>query len=151
MAHGDFVYWKGFHELLSDLEEKRPSYLAAVQALFQVFSLSILQNPHHPSLANALPLSQTQHKYLRLAKSAAIEHLASKHLADVIDAYGFTEYELDSALARSDKEPYQALFEEGAQRSEMSGTGMSHLWPMMVDTRHMWKKIEAEKAGQAKL
>ena len=151
MAHGDFVYWKGFHELLSDLKQQRVSYYDPVKAIFEVFSLSVLQNPHHPSLANALPLSQSQHKSLRLAKSTAIKSLKSKHLADIIDAYGFTEYELDSVLARSDKEPYEALFEEGAQRSEMSGSGMSHLWPMMVDTRQLWKRIEAEKAGKPRL
>ena len=151
MAHGDFVYWKGFHELLSDLEQNKIAYLEPIKALFQVFGLSVLQNPHHPSLSNALPLSQSEHKSLRLAKSAAIQSLTTKHLEDIIQAYGFTEYELDSALARSDKEPYQALFEEGAQRSEMSGSGMSHLWPMMVDTRQMWKRIEAGKAGKSKL
>ena len=124
MAHGDFVYWNGFFELLSDLEKSQPPFLEQVKSLFQVFGLSVLQNPHHASLANALPLSQSQHKSLRLAKSAAIESLKANHLASIIEAYGFTEFELDSALARSDVEPYQALFEEGAVRSEMSGNGM---------------------------
>ena len=58
---------------------------------------------------------------------------------------------MDSALARTDKEPYAALFEEGAVRSEMSGNGMAHLWPMMVETRQMWRQIEEEKGGKAKL
>ena len=151
MAHGDFVYWKGFYELLSDLEQTKPPYLASVKALFLAFTLSVLQYPHHSSLASALPLSQSQRKSLRLANSAVIEDFKSNHLADVIEAYGFTEYEMDSALARSDKEPYEALFEEGAKRSEMSGNGMSHLWPMMVETRQMWKRIEEEKASKAKL
>ena len=151
MAHGDFVYWNGFFELISDLEKSQPPFLDQVKSLFQVFGLSVLQNPHHPSLANALPLSQSHHKSLRLAKSTAIENLKANHLASIIEAYGFTEYEMDSALARSDTEPYEALFQEGAVRSEMSGMGMSHLWPMMVDTRQMWKKIEEETAGRAKL
>ena len=151
MAHGDFVYWNGFHDLLIQLESNNVFYYEAVGALFNVFSLSVLETPHHPSLAHAVTLSQPQYKTLRLAKSAAIESLTQKHLADIIEAYGFTEYELDSALARSDTEPYQALFEEGAVRSEMSGNGMSHLWPMMVDTRQMWRKIEEQKAGKAKL
>ena len=127
MAHGDFVYWKGFYELLSELEKSRPPFLEPIKALFQVFGLSVLQNPHHPSLANALLLSQSEHKSLRLAKATAIEFLKTNHLAHIIDAYGFTEYEMDSALARSDTEPYEALFQEGAVRSEMSGNGMSLL------------------------
>jgi acyl-CoA oxidase len=125
MAHGDFVYWNGFFELISDLEKSQPPFLDQVKSLFRVFGLSVLQNPHHPSLANALPLSQSQHKSLRLAKSTAIETLKANHLASIIEAYGFTEYEMDSALARSDTEPYEALFQEGAVRSEMSGFGMS--------------------------
>jgi acyl-CoA oxidase len=151
MAHGDFVYWRGFSELLEDMEGKSVPFSEPVKALFHVFALSILQNPHHPSLANALPLSQSQHKSLRLAKSSAIDDLATNHLDQIIEAYNFTEFELDSAMARSDKTPYEALFEEGAVRSEMSGNGMSHLWPMMVDTRQMWRRIEEEKAGRAKL
>ena len=66
---------------------------------------------------------------LKHATSSVIGNLRANHLKTIIDAYGFTEYELDSALARSDVEPYEALFEEGAKRSEMSGSGMSHLWP----------------------
>lgn len=151
MAHGDFVYWKGFSELLSNMEGKNVSFIEPVKSLFHVFGLSILQNPHHPSLANALPLSQSQHKSLRLAKSSAIENLAANYLDQIIEGYDFTEFELDSAMARSDKNPYEALFEEGAVRSEMSGNGMSHLWPMMVDTRQLWKRTEQEKAGRAKL
>lgn len=61
------------------------------------------------------------------------------------------EFELDGALARSDKEPCEALLEESAVRSEMSGNGMSHLWPMMVDTRHLWKKVEEGRPGSSKL
>lgn len=151
MAHGDFVYWKGFYDVLQQLEKQQPDYFAAVQSLYNVFVLSVLQTPHHATLASALPLSQAQWKSLRLAKNAAVDELAAKYFDRIINAYGFTEFELDSALARSDKEPYEALFEEGAVRSEMSGNGMSHLWPMMVDTRQLWRKIEEEKAGRAKL
>lgn len=151
MAHGDFVYWKGFFELLQDLEKQHLEFEDPVRSLFNVFALSILQTPHHPSLASALPLSQSQWRSLRLAKTAAVDDLALNFFDQIIDSYGFTEFELDSALARSDKEPYEALFEEGAVRSEMSGNGMSHLWPMMVDTRQLWRKIEEEKAGRSKL
>lgn len=151
MAHGDFVYWKGFHDVLQQLEKQNLDFLAAVRSLYDVFVLSVLQTPHHPTLASALPLSQAQWKNLRLAKTAAVDELASKYFDQIINAYGFTEFELDSALARSDKEPYEALFEEGAVRSEMSGNGMSHLWPMMVDTRQLWRKVEEEKASRTKL
>ena len=94
----------------------------------------------------ALPLSLEQQKWLRHAYDTALDSLATRHLADLIEAYGFTDYELDSALARPDQTPYEALL-EGAKKSEMSGTGMSHLWPMMVDTRQIWKRLQKEKAS----
>jgi acyl-CoA oxidase len=145
MAHSDFVYWRGFCALLTDLDEREPSFLAQVHLLHDVFALSILQHPHHPTLAHALPLSTIQQRALRAAFESAVDQLATNHLSMIIDAYGFTEYEMDSALARTDKSPYEALFEEGAKRSEMSGNGMRHLWPMMVDTRQIWRRVEGEQ------
>lgn len=82
------------------------------------------------------------------AYRSAIKNLATNHVSQIIDAYGFTEYELDSALARADQTPYEALL-EGARKSEMNN--MQHLWPMMVDTRGIWKEIERERVGKAKL
>ncbi|KAK5705294.1 hypothetical protein LTR97_002412 [Elasticomyces elasticus] len=155
MAHSDFVYWRGFRDLLQPLQQEKPAFLDQITALFRVFSLSILHNPHHPSMAQALPLSYTQQRSLRAAHDAAVEELATNHLTGIIEAYGFTSYEMDSALARADRTPYEALFEEGAKSSEMSGDKMKHLFEMMVDTRQLWKRIEAAKAQkgdmQAKL
>ncbi|KAK5718220.1 hypothetical protein LTR17_015793, partial [Elasticomyces elasticus] len=103
----------------------------------------------------ALPLPYPQQRSLRAAHDAALEDLATNHLTGIIEAYGFTSYEMDSALARADRTPYEALFEEGAKNSEMSGDKMKHLFEMMVDTRQLWKRIEAAKAQkgdmQAKL
>lgn len=146
MAHSDFVYWKGFRELLDNLEQLPPQFIEPIRSLYIVFTLSVLQHPHHTTLAHALPISQAQQRALRSAHDAAIEELASEHLHDIIEGYGFTEYEMDSALARADKTPYEALFEEGAKRSEMSGNGMSHLWPMMVDTRKTFERIQEARA-----
>ena len=112
-----------------------------------MFALSTIQDPHHPSLAQALPLSLDQQKLLREAYAEALEDYATNRVASIVEAYGLTEYELDSALAKADQTPYEALL-EGAKRSEMSGAGMSHLWPIMVDTRQMWKRIEEEKSNK---
>lgn len=150
MAHCDFVYWNGLQDVVNQLESAGASFAPAIKSLAQVFSISIIQDPHHPSLAQALPLSPSMQKHLRSAYASALDDLAYNHVAAIIDAYGLTEYELDSALARSNQTPYEALF-EGAQKSEMSGRQISHLWPMMVDTRQTWKKIEQERKEQAKL
>lgn len=101
-------------------------------------------------LAPPLSLTHQARKLLAQAYRDAINDMAEHHVAKIIDAYGFTEYELDSALARADQTPYAALL-DGAKRSEMNN--MQHLWPMMVNTRRIWQEIEAEKrrGQQAKL
>jgi acyl-CoA oxidase len=50
---------------------------------------------------------------------------------------------MDSALARSDMNPYEALF-QGAQKSEMNQ--MQHLRPLIISARSIWKQV-----GEAKL
>ena len=147
MAHCDFVYFRQLLDIVQRLEASNESYAPAMRATARVFALSTIQDPHHPSLAQALPLSLDQQKLLREAYAEALEDYATNHVASIIDAYGLTEYELDSALAKADQTPYEALL-EGAKRSEMSGAGMSHLWPIMVDTRQIWKRLEEEKGNK---
>ncbi|KIW87101.1 uncharacterized protein Z519_12212 [Cladophialophora bantiana CBS 173.52] len=57
---------------------------------------------------------------------SAVEDLASNQVDAIVSAYGLTEYELDSALARTNQTPYETLF-HGAQTSEMSGKKMPHM------------------------
>jgi acyl-CoA oxidase len=99
------VYWKRLQEVVSRLQAANESYAPAMQLLAQVFALSILQNPHHPSLCQALPFSTSRQKSLRAAYANALDELATRYVVDIIVAYGFTEYELDSALARADQTP----------------------------------------------
>ena len=150
MAHSDFNYWRGLWDVMDTLKSANEAFLAPMLSLAQVFSLSIIYQPHHSSLAQALPLPASQLSSLRAAYDEAINDFADNHVQTVVEAYGLTEYELDSAFARADQTPYEAIF-EGAKRSEMSGEGVRHLWPLMVETRGLWKKIEEEERGRAKL
>ncbi|KAI1612554.1 acyl-CoA dehydrogenase/oxidase C-terminal [Exophiala viscosa] len=147
MAHGDFIYWKGFWNVVD--HNGNEDFYPSLNALAQVFSLSILQNAHF-ALTPPLSLPQKARNLLAEAYRNAINDLADSHVARIIDAYGFTEYELDSALARADETPYEALL-NGAKKSEMNN--MQHLWPMMVDTRRIWREVEQDKqrGQQAKL
>ena len=149
MAHCDYTYFRGLWAVVDSIADQ--PFAVHMRALAHVFSLAALFNPHHPSLAQALPLPATQLSALRKAYSDALAAFAdSGSVAAVIDAYGLTEYEMDSALARSGQTPYEALL-AGARASEMSGEKMAHLWPMMVDTRQIWRRVEVEREGRAKL
>jgi acyl-CoA oxidase len=107
--------------------------------MFQ-FSLSILQDAYKDLIGEVF-VSKTQQEFLREAYADAIEAFA-KHTPFFVDGFGFTEYEMDSALARGDKNPYEALF-EGAQKSEMNH--MQHLRPAIIGARHIWRNLEKSK------
>ncbi|KIW94371.1 uncharacterized protein Z519_04347 [Cladophialophora bantiana CBS 173.52] len=139
MAHGDFIYWKGFWEAVDNIPSGE-LYKESMVVLAQLFSLSIMTSAHIVQCP-LLTLTAAHRASLRLAYDAVIVEVAEKHAQNVINAYGFTEFELDSALARSDQSPYEALL-DGAQKSEMNH--MQHLWLMMVDTRKMWKQAQRD-------
>lgn len=137
MAHCDLVYWEGFRDVASSCD---PKLSAPVEALGQVFSLHMLQNAHK-DLFDSYALNPNQRQWLKESYHDAIEELA-RHTETIVKAYGFTEWEMDSALAKKDQTPYEALF-QGAKRSEMNS--MQHLWPLIISTRNIWKEVNGQK------
>ena len=137
MAHGDFVYLTGLWDVISQPESA--PFREPLTAVAHVFGLSIVVHAHK-DLLPPYALSAEQRKALRAASETALALFAEKWVGYFIESYGFTEYEMDSALARAEETPYEALL-NGARGSEMSGAGMQHLWPMMVDTRELWKRV----------
>lgn len=71
-----------------------------------------------------------------------LNEFADSYAGKIVDGFGFTEWELDSVLARQNETPYQALM-HGAMSSEMNE--MKHLWPMIVEARKLWKGVESAK------
>ncbi|PGH18677.1 hypothetical protein AJ80_04425 [Polytolypa hystricis UAMH7299] len=139
MAHCDLVYWAEFWEVIR--AAAGCEFIEQLTALVQVFSLFILQSAHKDIYAPHA-LSEQQRRTLTSAYDKAIENLAS-HSRTIIEAYGFTDFEMDSALARPDMSPYEALF-KGAKDSEMNN--MREVWPLIVDATKMWARLDSEKA-----
>ncbi|KAI1996765.1 hypothetical protein LOZ51_002927 [Ophidiomyces ophidiicola] len=139
MAHCDFVYWRGFWSIVDKVSGSE--FHPQLEALAQVFSLCILQAAHKDIFAPH-SLSELQRNTLLSAYDQAIETLAM-HSQTIIDAYGFTDFEMDSALARPDMDPYEALW-QGAKQSEMNNC--RNIWPLIIDARKIWGRVEAEKA-----
>jgi acyl-CoA oxidase len=104
------------------------------------FSLSILQDAYK-ELIGEESVSRVQQNLLKEAYVEAIERL-SANAQFFVDGYGYTEYEMDSALARAGKTPYEALW-EGAQKSEMNH--LQHLRPAIIGARSIWQNIESSK------
>ena len=137
MAHCDLVYWKGLWEIAADAD---PQFREPLTGIAQVYSLATLVTAHH-DLVSPHALTAVQTKLLRSAYDSTIEDFATRHMQEFIQGYGFTEYEMDSVLARADQTPYEALL-DGAKASEMNR--MQHMWPTLVDTRNMWKQPGAK-------
>ncbi|KAI2081686.1 hypothetical protein LOZ36_006150 [Ophidiomyces ophidiicola] len=132
MAHCDFVYWRGFWSIVDKVSGSE--FHPQLEALAQVAAHKDIFAPHS--------LSELQRNTLLSAYDQAIETLAM-HSQTIIDAYGFTDFEVDSALARPDMDPYEALW-QGAKRSEMNNC--RNIWPLIIDARKIWGRVEAEKA-----
>lgn len=86
-------------------------------------------------------MSRKQQDLLKEAYEDSIDEL-SVYAQFFVEGYGFTEFEMDSALARAEMSPYEALW-EGARKSEMNH--LQHLWPAIIDARSIWKRTEASK------
>ncbi|KMP01882.1 acyl-coenzyme A oxidase 1 [Coccidioides immitis RMSCC 2394] len=139
MAHCDFVYWRGFWDVVR--KTVGSEFYGPLEALAHVFSLSILQTAYK-DVYSPHSLTEHQRKTLVSAYDQAIETLA-EHSKSIIEAYGFTDFEMDSALARPDMDPYEALW-QGARQSEMNN--FREIWPLIVDARKIWRRLEEEKA-----
>lgn len=105
----------------------------------QQYCLHILSTAHKDLPGPEITVDQRD--LLRQAYSSAIDAFVP-HAKTFVEGFGFTEYEMDSALARSDMTPYEALF-RGAQQSEMNQ--MQHLRPLIVGARSIWKNLESAK------
>ena len=154
MAHCDFVYFQSLQDLISRTETQGQDFVDVLRKMSNVFALSILYQPHHPTLAFALssslpPSSSTDAiSALRSAYATSLTDF-SESAAQLVSAWGLTAYELDSALARSDKTPYEALW-EGAKGSEMNEMGQD-VKGVIRGARGVWKDLKEEKEGRAKL
>jgi acyl-CoA oxidase len=86
-------------------------------------------------------LSQADVSSLQRAHEAAIAR-AAPHIDRLVEALGFTEYELDSAFARGDKTPYEALWQT-AKESELNDNAF--IRPSLLYARNLWRKFPSSK------
>ena len=104
------------------------------------FSLSIVLQAHK-EIPSPNGLTEKERDLLSCAYDTAIATLGA-HVKTIIHAYGFTDWEMNSALARPDVDPYEALL-QGAKDSEMNH--VQDLWPLIIDARAIWGRLDAEK------
>ncbi|OCT53160.1 putative peroxisomal acyl-coenzyme A oxidase 1.2 [Cladophialophora carrionii] len=137
MAHADLTYCRALQaQVKQSPNEDRP----ALEALANVFALTaIVENL--AAFAGTELLSAEDLANLRLAHKAAISVFA-REVERVVEAFGFTEYELNSVFARSSQTPYEGLLEV-AKQSEL--TDNRFIRPTLLEARSLWKKYSRAK------
>ncbi|KAJ3529548.1 hypothetical protein NM208_g9704 [Fusarium decemcellulare] len=138
IAHNDFVYWSGLWKMAGKAPE---SFRPLLTSVAQVFSLSVLLKAVKDVAGHHLDITSTNRDLLKQAYDSALNQFAPL-VGDIIEGFGFTEFELDSALARSDLDPYEALL-DGAKNSEMNAS--RHLWPIIIGATKIWKEVNLAK------
>ncbi|EXJ63786.1 hypothetical protein A1O7_00121 [Cladophialophora yegresii CBS 114405] len=137
MAHADLTYCRALQaQVKQSPTEDRPT----LEALANVFALTaIVENL--AAFAGTDLLSAEDLANLRLAHKDAISIFAG-NVDRVVDALGFTEYELNSVFARSSQTPYEGLLEV-AKQSEL--TDNRFVRPMLLEARSLWKQYRRAK------
>ncbi|KAL4892054.1 hypothetical protein BDV59DRAFT_57060 [Aspergillus ambiguus] len=134
MAHADLTYWRGLRARLRDAPKE---HVTAIKALVDVFALtSILESLG--AFAGTSYLTGEDISGLKDAHRSCIGSF-SGYVQTIVNALGFTESELNSAFAREDQTPYEALLET-AQQSEL--TDNRFIRPTISRARNIWKKYQ---------
>ncbi|KIW96393.1 uncharacterized protein Z519_03462 [Cladophialophora bantiana CBS 173.52] len=138
MAHADLTYWRG---LQAQVKQSAQHDRETMEALANVFALNAMVEGL-AAFAGEEYLSAEHVASLRLAYQHAISDFAT-HAHALVEAFGFTEYELNSVFAQSGQTPYEGLLDV-AKQSEL--TDNVFIRPTLLRARSLWKKY-----GRAKI
>ncbi|KAJ9608524.1 hypothetical protein H2200_007512 [Cladophialophora chaetospira] len=138
LAHADLTYCRA---LQAQLEHAADGFKRTLKTLANLVALTAIIEGL-AAFAGADFLSRENVSDLRVAHKDAISAF-SGDLDAVMEAFGFTEYELNSVFARSDQTPYEGLLEV-AKKSEL--TDNTFIRPTLLEARSLWKKY-----GRAKM
>jgi hypothetical protein len=156
MAHADLTYCRALQaQVKQSPNEDRPTLEALANVVSTAYHGS---SPHRPALtipqfaltaiieslaafAGTELLSAEDLANLRLAHKDAIS-VFTRNVDRVVEAFGFTEYELNSVFARSGQTPYDGLLEV-AKQSEL--TDNHFIRPTLLEARSLWKKYSRAK------
>lgn len=87
-------------------------------------------------------LSEQDIQSLQIAHRGAISSF-TQHVDPIIDAFGFTDTELNSIFTQQDRTPYEALWDI-ARQSQLSDN--TSIRPILLHARSLWKKYQGARA-----
>ncbi|KAK2691180.1 hypothetical protein QWA68_009991 [Fusarium oxysporum] len=116
-AYAQYQVVKNFHEALQDEATKKsldPNTLAIMHKLFELFALHNLQS----SASEFFTSAATTVRQIQLARTKRTLSLLDEirpHAVRLVDAWSFPDWQLDSALGRSDGKVYEDLFHRASE------------------------------------
>ncbi|KAF9889040.1 hypothetical protein FE257_008017 [Aspergillus nanangensis] len=134
MAHADLTYWRGLQSKLRNVPQE---HQGTIRALMNVFALTLILEGLD-AFAGTQYLTEEDISGLRKAHASCIASFGD-HVSSIVDAFGFTESELNSAFARDNQTPYEALLET-AQQSPL--TDNRFIRPTILRARNLWKSYD---------
>ncbi|CAD7698591.1 unnamed protein product [Ostreobium quekettii] len=135
VAHSQYVIYKNFMDSLQGIRsrgELQPNTVRALADLQGLFGLTVLEREVGDMLESGY-LSARQVKLLR-AQQRALVKAVRPNAVPLVDAFGFLDYELSSALGRSDGDVYRGLLEM-AQASPLNRTEEGPGWKAVLEAQ----------------
>ena len=134
-AHSWCTVLQYFLDVLEELHASAklpPSTLAVLNQCLLLFALTKIER-HASELLESAFLAPEQLKLLRVQKDGLIRELRPNAVA-LVDSFGYSDYELNSALGRADGDVYKGLLEM-AQASPLNRTEEGPGWKTVLEPR----------------
>lgn len=132
VAHSQYVIYKNFMDSVQGIESHRhlaPATIRVLRDLLSLFALTYLEK----EVADFLESGYVNAKQLKLLREQqrAVLKKVRVNAVGLVDAFGFLDYELNSAIGRSDGDVYRGLLEM-AQGSPLNRTEEGPGWEAVL-------------------
>ncbi|KAJ3370925.1 acyl-coenzyme A oxidase [Allomyces arbusculus] len=108
-AHSEYVLVRTFHSTTRKILQDKPALYPVLKLVSDVFALNTIEKSIGDFVEDGY-LVHAHVKHLRAALKTALQDMM-KDAVGLVDAWAFSDYELDSTIGRSDGKVYEALLE----------------------------------------
>ncbi|KAL7754007.1 hypothetical protein RI367_000940 [Sorochytrium milnesiophthora] len=155
LAHSQYLTVLIMHQKLRSVMRSAPSIYPVLKLLSDIYALSLIERDMGDFTEDA-HLSYAQATLVRAALKQVLGDCLHEAVG-LVDAWRFSDYELDSAIGRSDGQVYEALFERALQdpiNRGLAGNGVpegyeEYIRPLLKGERNpvTAPKLSAANAG----
>ncbi|KAI9146271.1 acyl-CoA dehydrogenase/oxidase [Paraphysoderma sedebokerense] len=157
VAHSQFILVQCFHAKLHQIQKSDPSVYPVMKLVNDVFAMHSIEKCMGDFTEDGY-LNYDQATWLREALKQSLGDMLKDAVA-LVDAWDFSDYELDSTLGRSDGKVYEALFERAladpvnqGQNGKAIALGYEqYIKPLLKGERTKKSSVDKAITGKSKL